>query len=387
MGRCALSNLVWALSTSPPTGIDHNSPASRTKLSTHLPPRGAAAGANPMAAMPPRRAALRPARAAAPPVRRPLPAPRRAAPLPPPPPSRRRFAPAVSASASAGAAAQPAPDAPAYDPRAFVRTVAPTALALALCNMDRMCLSVAMLPLAAEAGWAPSVQGLVQSAFLWGYLANQIAGGAAADRFGGKRVMAVGIAAFSAASALLPAAAAHSLGAVLAARAAVGLGEGVALPAMSNLVATRVAPRARATALGLVFAGFQAGNLLGLALSPMIIQRYGWRALFYMFAALGAPALALWAWTVPPPPAGGASGNDNNSNAPAAAAASTSSAASASSSSSAAAAEKEKGKVTLGALLRSRAVRAIIAANMVNHWGYFIYLNWMPTFFSTALGG
>jgi MFS family permease len=344
-----------------------------------------------MAAMPPRRAALRPARAAAPPRRRPLPAPRRAAPLPPPPPSRRprRAAVTVAApAAAAAAAAQPAPDAPAYDPRAFARTVAPTALTLALCNMDRMCLSVAMLPLAAEAGWAPSVQGLVQSAFLWGYLANQLAGGAAADRFGGKRVMAFGIAAFSAASALLPAAAAHSLGAVLAARAAVGLGEGVALPAMSNLVATRIAPRARATALGLVFAGFQAGNLLGLALSPMIIQRYGWRALFYMFAALGAPTLALWAWAVPPPPSGGAIGNGNNSNAPAAAVASTSSAASASaSSSSAATAEKEKAKVTLGALLRSRAVRAIIAANMVNHWGYFIYLNWMPTFFATALGG
>ena len=41
---------------------------------------------------------------------------------------------------------------------AFTRVVAPSALALALCNIDRICLAVAIVPIAAEFGWGPAVQ-------------------------------------------------------------------------------------------------------------------------------------------------------------------------------------------------------------------------------------
>lgn len=44
-----------------------------------------------------------------------------------------------------------------------------------------------MLPIAQELGWAPGMQGLVQSAFLWGYLATQLLGGTLADKYGGKQ--------------------------------------------------------------------------------------------------------------------------------------------------------------------------------------------------------
>ena len=42
-----------------------------------------------------------------------------------------------------------------------------------------------------------------------------------------------------------------------------------------------------------------AGNLVGLLLSPLILQRFGWRALFYMFGAAGLPLLLMWAAVVP----------------------------------------------------------------------------------------
>lgn len=41
---------------------------------------------------------------------------------------------------------------------AFFKIVGPTALALLLCNMDRICMSVAILPMAKEFGWPASVQ-------------------------------------------------------------------------------------------------------------------------------------------------------------------------------------------------------------------------------------
>ena len=55
------------------------------------------------------------------------------------------------------------------------------------------------------------------------------------------------------------AAAGLTLPAVLAARTLVGLGEGVALPCMNNLVAVNIPPARRATALGTAFTGFHSG--------------------------------------------------------------------------------------------------------------------------------
>jgi hypothetical protein len=112
---------------------------------------------------------------------------------------------------------------------AEARTISSAALALALCNMCRVCMSVAVLPIAAELGWQPAVQarvlrrntcafcaapalslrprcvqGLVQSSFLWGYTASQIQGGVLADRLGGKAVIASAIVFFSVATLLTP---------------------------------------------------------------------------------------------------------------------------------------------------------------------------------------
>ena len=41
------------------------------------------------------------------------------------------------------------------------------------------------------------------------------------------------------------------------------------------------------------------GNLLGLALSPMLLARFGWRALFLIYGILGGPLLAMWLAAVP----------------------------------------------------------------------------------------
>lgn len=45
-----------------------------------------------------------------------------------------------------------------------------------------------------------------------------------------------------------------------------------------------------------------AGNLLGLLVSPLLLHRFGWRALFYIFGFLGAPLLGVWQATVPDAP-------------------------------------------------------------------------------------
>src|ERR1700675_2739749 len=78
-------------------------------------------------------------------------------------------------------------------------------LANVLCCVDRVSISVAIIPLAREKHYDVAAQGLVLSAFFWGYLWPQLAGGWMADRFGGKRILALGVAVWSAATFLTPA--------------------------------------------------------------------------------------------------------------------------------------------------------------------------------------
>ncbi|KXZ57010.1 hypothetical protein GPECTOR_1g912 [Gonium pectorale] len=353
-------------------------------------------------------------------------------------PRHRNAAPPVASLAGGTAAPVPSSSGGAV-PNPFLTVLLPTALALLLCNMDRICLSVAIMPMSAEFGWPASLQGVIQSAFLWGYMATQLLGGQLADRYGGKRVLAAGIAWFSAASLLLPLAlspatmaAGLTVPVVLLSRFLTGFGEGVALPSMSNLVANHIAPAAKARALGLCFSGFHSGNLAGLVLSPLLLASYGWRGLFFAFGALGLPLLLFWLKVVPdaPPAAAAAKSpgrgpaaastapepphastnslpeamDSSSSGAPstststatsapgtdggggASASAGLSASANGSGASGSSSGGGSKSDMTVAKLLSSPATWAIIVVNVVNHFGYFIYLNWMPTYFNKALG-
>lgn len=75
-----------------------------------------------------------------------------------------------------------------------------------------------------------------------GYLLTQIAGGVWADKFGGKPILGFGVIWWSVATALTPIAAQMGLPFLLAARACMGIGEGVAMPAMNNLLSRCALP-------------------------------------------------------------------------------------------------------------------------------------------------
>ena len=75
-----------------------------------------------------------------------------------------------------------------------------------------------------------------------GYLLTQVLGGVWADRLGGKLVLGFGVAWWSLATALTPLAASLGLPALLFARACMGIGEGVAMPAMNNLLSRYACP-------------------------------------------------------------------------------------------------------------------------------------------------
>jgi ACS family sodium-dependent inorganic phosphate cotransporter len=71
-----------------------------------------------------------------------------------------------------------------------------------------------------------------------------VLGGIWADRFGGKLVLGIGVLWWSLATALTPVAASLGLPALLVARCLMGIGEGVAMPAMNNMLSKWVEPLA-----------------------------------------------------------------------------------------------------------------------------------------------
>ena len=93
-----------------------------------------------------------------------------------------------------------------------------------VCYIDRVNISVAIIPMSEELGWDVATQGTVLSAFFIGYLLTQVVGGWLADRYGGKAVLATGVLLWSLFTILTPPAAQLGLGILLAARIAMGHG-------------------------------------------------------------------------------------------------------------------------------------------------------------------
>ncbi|GKV37442.1 hypothetical protein SLEP1_g45473 [Rubroshorea leprosula] len=143
--------------------------------------------------------------------------------------------------------------------------------------MDRVNMSIAILPMSAEFSWSATTVGLIQSSFFWGYLLTQ------ADTVGGKSVLAFGVVWWSIATVLTPVAAKIGLPFLLV-RAFMGIGEVVA---MINILSKWVPVAEGSRSLALVYSGMYLGSVTGLAFSPFLIQKFGWLSVFFSFGSLG----------------------------------------------------------------------------------------------------
>lgn len=238
-----------------------------------------------------------------------------------------------------------------------------------LCNMDRVNMSIAILPMSAEFGWSPATVGLIQSSFFWGYLLTQILGGIWADRFGGKVVLGFGVVWWSIATILTPFAAKLGLPFLLVVRAFMGIGEGVAMPAMNNILSKWIPVSERSRSLALVYSGMYLGSVTGLAFSPFLISKFGWPSVFYGFGSLGSIWFAMWQLKARSSPS-----EDPEVT------------------------EDEKRHILGGStvkepvssipwklILSKPAVWALIVSHFCHNWGTFILLTWMPTYYNQVL--
>lgn len=157
--------------------------------------------------------------------------------------------------------------------------------------IDRANLGVAAPMLKDELGLTGSQLGVLFSAFFFTYALLQPVAGWLVDRFNVYWVFASGFFLWSLATALTGFV--HIFAMFIGLRFALGVGECVAFPSYSKIIASRFPETHRGIANSCVAAGLVLGPGFGILAGGMLMARFGWRP---FFIALG---FASMAWLVP----------------------------------------------------------------------------------------
>ncbi|XP_075225441.1 putative inorganic phosphate cotransporter isoform X2 [Lycorma delicatula] len=150
----------------------------------------------------------------------------------------------------------------------------------------------------AEFDWSEPTQGIILSAFFWGYVITQVPGGLLSERVGGKQVLGLGLLISTICTLITPFAAHQGSEWLVAVRFVLGLGQGPIYPSINVMLAQWAPPQERGRLGALVFAGAQIGNVLSMALGG-ILMRYlgGWTSVFYVFGSAGLVWFLVWQFT------------------------------------------------------------------------------------------
>jgi MFS family permease len=181
------------------------------------------------------------------------------------------------------------PGAPAGLGPAIVPLVA---LSVFINYVDRGNIATAAPSIKDALGLSNTQLGLLLSAFFWSYTPGQLLASWLAERINAYRALALGLAVWSAATAVT--AVAGSFAALFALRLAVGLGECATFPASSKLLAEHLPAHKLGSANGLIGVGLALGPAFGTFAGGMLIASAGWRSSFLVFGL--ASLLWLWPW-------------------------------------------------------------------------------------------
>jgi ACS family D-galactonate transporter-like MFS transporter len=172
---------------------------------------------------------------------------------------------------------------------------------VAINYIDRGNLSIAAPLLEGDLGIAPAQLGILLSAFFWTYSIFQIPAGWLADRFDANWILAAGFLLWSAATAATGLI--GGFAALIALRLLLGVGESVAYPCYSKILATHFPEHHRGLANALIDAGTKGGPALGTLLGGLLMARFGWRPFFIVLGLGSLVWLPLWFRWMPRSPA------------------------------------------------------------------------------------
>ncbi|WP_158744517.1 MFS transporter [Acidisphaera sp. L21] len=158
--------------------------------------------------------------------------------------------------------------------------------------LDRGTLSVANVLIQKELGVNTGQMGLLLSAFALAYAFSQLPVGLLIDRFGPRRVLSLGVAAWSLAQVVCGFM--TSFTQLFIARLALGVCESPQYPTAARVTANWFSQRDRGLPTGV----FNTASMIGSALSPLLLTvlmlTYGWRWMFVIMGVAGLLISAVW---------------------------------------------------------------------------------------------
>ena len=246
-------------------------------------------------------------------------------------------------------------------------------LAVFICFIDRVNISVAIIPMQAQFGWSEFQVGIILGSFYFGYIISMTFSGFLADKYGGKIVLAYGLLFWSLFTLITPAFAYSGFFFLILIRILMGLGEGVTFPAWHSIYARWIPFEERTRAIAITNSGISFGSVFGLVVTAMIIEGYSWEWVFYSFGALGILLFFFWQKVVTSYPEDHKSISNEEleyikAKAPANSAAPS---------------------IPFLEVIKNRPFIAIVVATFCNNWALFTFLSYLPKFMSssTEIGG
>ncbi len=167
-------------------------------------------------------------------------------------------------------------------------------IAVFICYIDRVNISVAIIPMQEQFGWSELQVGIVLGTFYVGYMISMTLGGYLADKYGGKKVLGYALIIWSLFTIITPFFAYSGLWWLIFIRILLGLGEGVTFPAWHSIYARWIPFNERTRAVGFTNSGIAAGTVFGYVVAAIIIANYSWEWVFYSFGLMGIFWYLFW---------------------------------------------------------------------------------------------
>lgn len=165
-------------------------------------------------------------------------------------------------------------------------------LAIFINYVDRGNLATAA-PLMKDELHLTSVQiGILISAFSWTYTPGQLVAGWLGEKLNPYRTLALGLAIWAAATALMGVASGFAM--ILVLRLLLGLGETAAFPCSSKIIAQHLPPEKLGAANSIVSLGLSLGPAFGTLAGGLMMASLGWRPAFLIFGLVSLLWLVPW---------------------------------------------------------------------------------------------
>jgi EmrB/QacA subfamily drug resistance transporter len=169
-------------------------------------------------------------------------------------------------------------------------------ISLLVISLDNTILNVAIPSISRSLEASASELQWIIDAYVLVFAALLLTMGAVSDRFGRKKLLQFGLVMFGIGS--LAAALAPSTEALIAARAFLGIGGAVIMPATLSIISASFPPHERPQAFAIWAAVFGMGVGIGPVVGGLLLEQFEWNAVFFVNLPVVAIALAGGAFTI-----------------------------------------------------------------------------------------